>query len=270
MAPNEAPRVETTPAELFKLPDVSFAVIDGKMFLLDGVNSSPKEVIEDLKAMYQTQVDEIKHTVATEDLRAWQQEWERMIGAYERKLARSGRGVLVPNDFDRQAVVISGGAYAPVRLVRYNPNLIRGHISRFKELVRSIETGSWGEWNIEQFSKLKKALFRKTDGNVTAHISQSLIDAPVAVAYIDPRVQVANGFRTYHTFSDGRLCTGTAAPRVFYDAPDFVQNFNTINPYSPAQDHVRANDGSRSVHFYEFLKDEYVTEIKVEVGTWST
>lgn len=265
---------EERAVDAIKLPDTNFMVVNGQIFLLDKVGPSKDQLVEDIKEFYEAECLAFKDGLVADDYDKWREDWQAQLNMYSERAQRSSSGTMVPNTMDRLPIMVNNGSYAPMLFVRYKPSIFRSTLGVMQSHVRGTESGNYGGPTVN--TKLKAAIARRTGGSlsVEVHINQDLIDHMMGVALMGDRIIVARPGRTYHTFEDGKLCTGGTPAAEFFGAPDFERNFNTVNIYSPASHTITGvirNGAPLQVPYYELLKDQYITDIKVEESSkWST
>lgn len=256
------PLVENT-----KLPETSFVVIDGQMFLIEKVRKDKNQIILDIKKFYETKCDEFKKTVVAKDFDAWYQDWNRQLQHFDNITRRSSRSTTIPENAYNQPVLCKNGQYGILRTFIYQPNVIKAPIATILDQLRGQYTA---QVLARDFIKVYTAVQNKrnTTRQVVININQDKIKLPMAMAKIGDRIYCPANMATYHVFADdNRLCTGNATAAVFWGVgeTEFVRNVNVINPMSPAR---RSING---INYLDLLNDAYVVDINIEENTqWST
>lgn len=241
-------------------PDLDYAVIDGNVVLLQKTKKTQQKIFEDVKVYYKSLFDAARNSLITQDYQAWRIDWDsqlRLLSAHQRT---NTDFVKVPRDLTTKPIVFYGNKAYEARSFIYKPNLIRCNVEVIRNHIRREDSTT---------SKLNTAIHGKLGSSrIVIKIEQDKVVFPCVAGLVPgTRIQVGQGFRTYHTYEDGKLCIGNAPnAEAFWNHENFVDNMNTINPYSPA-----ASSGSFGWHYMEFFKDPYIVDIIFEKeSVWKT
>ena len=271
---NEQPIAEpqAIPA-YYKLPSSNLFIVDDKVYSLSKLKITKEDVLKTLKTYYENEVRAVKDSLIQDDFTAWSTSWDNLMLKYDTRRSSQSNTTQVPSTLQTKPIMIYEGQAAIGKLVIYKPFMYKNSLQTFAGAYRNIGRGN-SEYpapdEAKEFCKaIKKALKDSVNPatEVIITFKQDLICYPMMFALLNGRIRVAGKYRTYHTFSEWRLCTGNTIPETFFNSPHFEDNVNTINLYSPATTYV--ND----IPIASFLQDQYVTKIHINTqggSAWST
>lgn len=260
-----------TPPEDIILPDVNIAVFDSKVYSIQAVDLPVQDVIKQIKAFYQDNLDRIKESIIEEPYQKAQEDWSQQLSHLER--VSQINNALIPPALYGKLVMYYGNSVCEARYITYRPNKITSDAYRLKSIVvhnRSDRTRVARTGLTKIFEAVKDL---SDDSRVSIVIDQNKIMFETLFIYSKLRNLIYTPhMRGFHTMSGKDLCTGDTSAGVFWANQEFSSLVNTINLFSLAQDSVyvdgiETGEADDRVNYAEFLKDQYVVSVERE-GLW--
>lgn len=237
--------------------------LEGKKYLLQEIPGSIDMELE-IKAFHEARVKQVIEAVGDKIVPELESEWNTQLEHLRGKQA--SHSVAVPPPLFDQLTYNDGKNVYPIRMVRYLPFQVTGTYHSYCNLS--------GWIGMDVIHRVKDWI---TENNVRESINLIVdIEPPIEITQMFGFYMTANNIRvwgggTFHTYSDGRLCTGQVPAKRFWEAAEFEQNVNRINLYSLASKVVRGMDFNTVAALQDYINPLTIREIRVnEGGLWST
>lgn len=267
-----------TEAPVLKLPDKpNFMVIDGKTFFVKEVAQSPESILKHIEEYYNANMEDLKERVASHVSIENDEDLGRQVARIERHLTK---GIVALPDNARtngSIIMVHNNKAYETRTLLFRPTRISVTLRRVVDWVHWVETQiskkdaerftkflEWAKPLIVHYNSLVRDLSNiKIDITVEQDM---IIEAMVASHIRDSKAIYVFPVGVHcHVHSHGLLCTGNASAEMFWDDPQFFQNFNSLNPHSFAFGDCKAARDHKLL-----LKNAYFIEGRVREteGAW--
>ncbi len=210
--------------------EVNYLRLGDKVFAVKEINNPAIDINEELRQLYNNRIDAHVDQYNEGVVENVVQEWTTQ---YDHISDRQNRGdVKVPSTLFDKPVIVKNGRVLECRAILYSPCQMLGTLDMFAYRCQL----SLDDANLAKFRELDGAT-RSTD--IYIDIAPSVF-LPLIVAY-DPSISklYTINMRTFHSYSDGRICTGNHSAEDFWNAPNFEELINHVNWHSPATDTIR-------------------------------
>lgn len=261
-----------------KLPDSpNFMVVNGETFFVEKINQAPESILKIVDEYYEENLNVLRAKVSRHLSEEAAADLEAQLGRIERHL-RKGI-VAIPDDLQNrgQLLTLANNKVYDTRILLFRPTRISITIQRLQEYVEWVEREitrkdaerftkfvEWAKPLVQHYVDIRASL---AGTKVDIKVEQDIIIEPMVAAYIaeEEIIQCAPLERHCHVHDHGRLCTGNTPPRDFWNDPQFLSNFNSINPHSFAFSSSQAARRHK-----EMLKNQYFVEgrVRESEGAW--
>lgn len=256
-----------------------FMVIDGKTYVVDKVELSPTDMLQSVTDFYKDNLAVLNERMVQHISEESQQDLHNQVQRIERHLAAGV--VSLPEDARRNGTILmlQNNRVYKTRVVLFKPTRVSITLQRVAEVARWINT-QIPRRDAERFRRFLEwatplIVHYRDLGQDSAGVKCDIIVEQDLV--IEPMVvSLDTASRNIYAFPDGRhchvhggscnLCTGQATAENFWDDPQFIQNFNMVNPHSFANSSVVA-----AIQWRNFFKNQYFQEARIrtaEVSAW--
>lgn len=215
--------------------------IDGKYFAVKRIQSGELDINKELKELYDKRfthhVAQLNEGCVQTTVKDWNTQIDR-LRSFEGKSAKT-----IPQQLFGKPVMIYRNSLLELRALTYAP---REFTSLFHD-VRFIAVRS----------KIREMLPNVADNEtITVTVTPPFSIATFAGYCARTNTLYTPLMRTYHTFDDGRICTGNHAANDFWSLSmeAFDLEMNKVNLFSPANSTVHHNN--RSYPLSEVIKQE--------------
>lgn len=269
----------TRAAPVLELPKKpNFMVVEGRTYFLDEVKLSPADLLGECTKFYEDSLEVLKEQVSSHVSQEAQNDLEVQVARIERHL--SAGIVVIPDHLRSRHTVLmyDDNKVHETRIIMFKPNRMTVTMQRVisfvdwinreitrKDAERFTKFVEWAKPLIDHYMGLSRDM---SGIKVDIRFDQELIYHALVVAYNAEvsNVYVAPDNLHPHAHPGGRLCTGNASPREFWDDPGFADNFNSLNPHSWANSTTICAREHKNL-----LKNQYFVSGTVrgeEVGVW--
>lgn len=256
----------------------SFMVANGKTFILEEVNESPQDMLRSVEQFYMDNLEGLREKLARHISEESQADLNAQVQRIERHLA-SGI-VALPEGVRESGSVLflqTNKVYRS-RIVLFRPTRISVVLSRVVDWMRWIDQDlsrrdaerytkfcDWARPLIQHYRDLNQDM---SAIKIDVSVNQDMVIEPMVVSYIIEENHIYGSPRGVHPHihGHGQLCTGNTNAQVFWDDPQFKENFNSLNPHSWANSATRC-----AVEHKYMLKNQYFVEGRVrtqEASSW--
>lgn len=190
--------------------------IGGTYYAVKRIESQNIDINEELKSLYTQRHARHVENLNTGIVENAQEDWDKQI---EHLRSFEGRGAItIPSRLFSKPVMEHRGNLLELRMIVYSPNEVQGTRDSFRGVV---------DGDLAQ-------------GTLYASV-KPLFNIPMLVGYC-PRTKHlwTPTQQTFHSFGDGRVCTGTHSGEDFWNLndKDLTTEMNRINLFSPANRHI--------------------------------
>lgn len=256
----------------------SFMVIDGKSFLVEPLTESPEQLMRSTEEYYAVNLAELKEKVLRHISEESQDDLNKQVLRIERHL--NSDVVTLPEGLQEHGslMFLADKKVYATRVVLFKPSRISCTLQMCGGFIRWIDT-NLSRRDAERFTKFcdwarpilthHREVSQDTSGvKVDIIVNQDLVIEPLVVSYVDEEnlIYCYPKQKHPHAHGGGMMCTGQTNARVFWEDPNFVENFNSLNPHSWAASSTRA-----ATEYKMFLKNQYFVEARIrtqEVSAW--
>lgn len=251
---------------LFSVPEEpSFLVKEGKVYKITELSCDVEKAFSSINKWYAHKVKEAIEPFVQQRGREDQESLKAQL-AHIAKHNQIGHVVVPANLVSgyKPLVVIAGKVYVG-RLVQYSPQKASFNWSTLGEWISYLSRSKMGD--LDQYKDLC-AMWDACEKVLDYHkyfdveLNQNLINFPCMVAYDKVSRRLIVNPRTFHTYSDNKLCTGIVSAEMFFNQKEFEDNFNSINFSSLAHE---------LVGWTYLLQDKYITNWEIRKDSaWTT
>lgn len=265
--------------ELPKAPN--FMVVDGQTFRVDKVTASPTQMLKHIEDFYTANLEVLKSKVTKHITDENLADLDRQVTRIERHLT-TGIVALPDNLRNTGSVMyLHNNKVYETRIMLFRPTRISCTLGRVYEIIEWTRSSAMTRKDAERFSRFVEwgvpmiAHYRTLPTPRDLHsvkvdikIEQDLIVESLIASYVqqDNYIYCRPLHLHPHVYPEGRLCTGSTPAGIFWDDPQFKQNFNMMNPHSFANTTTNA-----AQQYRQLFKNQYFVEATIrenEGGAW--
>lgn len=265
---------------VLQLPDrPNFMVVDGKTYLMESVKQSPDDLLKSVEEYYAQNMQEMTSRVTNHFTRENQSDLEAQMTRIERHL--NAGVVTIPEGLRANGVILQlyANKVYETRIVLFRPKrisvtmrMVRDYLQYLHRDITRKEAERYSRF-IEWAKPLLEHHLQRNDDitgiKVDIMLEQDLFLEAMVASYLPTEniIHVRPDNLHPHVHLGGKLCTGSASPRDFWEDPQFNDNFNMLNPHSWAH-----SDTPCAIHYRSLLRNQYFVEgrLRVTEGGWRT
>jgi len=238
---------------------VNYLRIGDRTYAVKEIEGQAIDINEELKEMYEgrlrTHSEQYNEGVVDNAVQEWNVQYEHINRARERG------EVKVPDNMFEKTVIVRQGRLMECKTILYAPTQFLGSMQLFSNVCR------WGDRVNAMFTALNV-----DRGTECYFMVKPTVHYAMVVAY-DPtgRRLYTTNMRGFHSYSDGRICTGNHSAADFWNANNFSELMNQINWHSPASQEIVCQ-GRSTVTLANVLNNNTLTDIIMREGegSWRT
>lgn len=261
----------TTQAPHLEMPSKpNFMVINGKVYNFDELKLSPQDMLHNIEAYYANDIASLKQEMAAHLSSECRADLDIQIQRLERHQDRTI--ISVPENLTENGTILylDHNKVHETRLILYKPHRISVTLQRVIAFISWINN-DLSRREADKYTKFIEAantvisLPRTRDLasiKIDIMVSQDIIIAPLIASLLrdENKIKVTPINIHAHAFRDGdnKLCTNNVTAIAFWDDPNFMENFNSLNPHSFAN-----SDAPAARHYKSMLQNKYFQHLTI-------
>ena len=247
---------------IFNIPEPpSFLVKEGKVYKITELNCDVSKAFKSIDKWYLHKVNEAIQPFISQRSTVDQDDLEEQLAHINKHNDTSK--VVVDNEllgYGIPLMVVANKVYKAM-LIDYNPQVASiswSYLNNWVGSIDNMDTERKAKYTILSEIRTHRPDSYNSSDFIDIALKQDLVRFPVMCTYASHINRIVCFPRTFHTYNDGKLCTGDVSAKTFWEQEEFITNFNQINFTSLANE---------MFSWTMLLQDEYIVSWKIREDT---